>query len=330
MLNPRNYDPALMFGGKLSPTDIQSLLGLPYVGNIIYVDPTNGSDTGGNASTIGFKTLAAAYAAAADNSHDVIVIKPAGTGSGTGTVETTAITWSKNLIHLVGNVVGGPYSSRARVTTATAGLSPWITVSGSGNSFHNVMFQSNATTNLIVVRVSGDRNVFDNCHIGNINATAADSVNVDLDVYGAEECLFNNCVIGFDTYVRTAAGANVRLIANATDAGAATRDIFRNCIFPMFADADAPKFVIASGASCIDRQVIFDHCMFLNATGSTSTAQTDAFAVNASPGGHLVLQDCLKIGATGWADNLTNLYLLGDSSNATYANGIGFAVNPGA
>jgi hypothetical protein len=80
----------------------------------------------------------------------------------------------------------------------------------------------------------------------------------------------------------------------------------------------------------MDRWNLFRGCQFINAIGSTSTTQTDAFAIHATPGGLIVLQDCLKIGATGWADNLTNVYMLSVSSNATYANGIGFAVNPGA
>lgn len=325
----KDYLPALKYGAKITPQDIAGMIGLPYVGNIYYIDPTNGNDGyAGTDPKSALKTLAAGYAKLTDNNHDVLVIVPGGTGSGTGTVETAAITWSKNLCHLVGNVAPTMYSSRARVTTATADLSPWITVSGQGNSFHNVMFQSNADTNLIVLRVSGHRNYFENCHIGNINETAADSANVDLDLLGAQENRFVNCIIGFDTYTRTAAGANVKMTISGSSGVA--RNIFDGCVFPMMADADAPRFVIVSGSAALDRFNLFRGCQFINAVGSTSTNQTDAFTINATPGGLIVLQDCLKIGTTGWADNLTSLYALSVSSNATYANGIGFAVNPGA
>jgi len=41
----RDYAPALRYGAKITPDDIAGMLGLPYVDNIFYVDPTNGSDS---------------------------------------------------------------------------------------------------------------------------------------------------------------------------------------------------------------------------------------------------------------------------------------------
>jgi len=328
----RDYSPPLRYGAKIMPDDIAGLIGLPYVGSVFYLDPINGSDSaGGTSQSDAFKTLTAAYAALTTNKHDVIVLVPGGPGSGEpyATVETAAITWSKNLCHLVGNVAPTPLSSRARVATVTAGLSPFITISGQGNSFHNVQFYNPATTNYINVRVSGNRNFFENVHFAGLaNATAGDNATgASLELYGAHENYFVNCTIGLDTVTRTAANANLKITLGSNTVA---RNVFDGCIFPMMADADAPLFIKQGDSVGMDRWNLFRNCAFINCIGSTSTQQTDAFSIHATPGGLLILQDCLKVGATGWADNLTNLYLLGDSSNATYANGIGFAVNPGA
>ncbi len=331
MLKLKDYVPALRFGAKILPSDIAGLIGLPYVGNIYYIDPTNGDDTAnsGTSQDDALKTLTAAYAKVTDNNHDVIVITPGGTGSGTGTVETAAITWAKNLTHLVGNVAGTPLSSRARVTTTTAALSPFITISGQGNSFHNVQFYSSATTNYINVRVSGNRNYFSNVHFAGLaNATAGDNATgASLELYGAQENYFSNCTIGIDTVTRTAANANLKI---SLGSDTVARNVFDDCIFPMMADADAPLFIKQGDSLGMDRWNLFRRCQFINCIGSTSTQQTDAFSVHATPGGLLVLQDCLKIGATGWANNLTSVYILSVSSNSTYNQGIGFAVNPAA
>lgn len=331
MLRLRNYLPALQMGAKILPSDIAGMIGLPYVGNIYYIDPINGSDSNsGQDQNDAFKTLTAAYAATTDNHNDVIVIVPAGPGTGEpyATVETAAITWSKNLTHLVGNVAGTPLSSRARVSTATAGLSPFITISGQGNSFTNVQFISNAATNYIAVRVSGNRNCFTNVHFANTNGTAADNAGFGaLELYGAQENYFNNCTIGADTFSLTAAGACLKITLGSDTVA---RNVFDNCIFPMLADASAPFFIKQSDSLGMDRWNLFRGCQFINAVGSTATTITDAMSIHATPGGLIVLQDCLKIGATGWANNLTSVYALSVSSNATYADGIGFAVNPTA
>lgn len=312
---------------------IQNQLGIPYIGQVYYVDPISGDDTtnAGRHPTDAKKTLTSAYALTTSGNHDVVIIVPNGAGSGEAyaTVETAAITWSNVQTHLIGGAAPSLLSQRARVATATAGLSPFITISGQGCIFKNINIYNPATTNYINVRVSGHRNYFENVHFAGIaNDTAGNNATgASLELYGAHENYFKNCTIGLDTITRTAANANLK-ITLGTNTNA--RNVFDDCIFPMFADADAPRFINQGDSVGMDRYNLFRRCAFINAIGSTSTQQTDAFAIHATPGGLLILQDCLKIGATGWADNLTNVYMLGDSSNSTYANGIGFPVNPGA
>lgn len=333
MAKASQYIPALRFGHKIYPEDLAGMLGLPYVGNVFYIDSTNGSDTANDGKTWdkAYATMTKAYASLTTGHHDVVIVAPGGPGSGEpyATVETAAITWSKNQCHVVGNTGPNPVSPRARIATATAALSPFVTISGQGNTFRNVMFYNPATTNYINVRVSGNRNYFGNVHFGGIaNATAGDNATAaSLELYGGQENYFTNCTIGLDTVTRTAANANLKITLGDDTVA---RNVFDGCIFPMLADADAPLFIKQGDSVGMDRWNLFRGCQFINCIGSTSTTQTDAFSIHATPGGLIVLQDCLKIGATGWADNLTNVYMLSTSSNSTYANGIGFAVNPGA
>jgi hypothetical protein len=328
----RYFSPVGTFGHKWYPEDLAGMVGLPHVGSIFYLDPLGGNDNNsgkdlGNA----FATLTAAYAALTDNHHDVVIIAPTakGTGEPYATTEIAAITWSKSLCHVVGNVGPTPFSSRARVATATAGLSPFITISGQGNSFHNMQFYSNATTNYIDVRVSGNRNFFENVHFaGPANATAATNAGAGaLELYGAQENYFRNCAIGMDTVTRTGANANLKITLGADTVA---RNVFDDCIFPMLAGSNAPLFIKQADVNGMDRFNLFRNPVFVNAIGSTATTTTDAIAINATPGGVLILQSPVKVGTTGWADNLTNVYIIGSSSAATYADGIGFAVNPSA
>jgi len=140
-----------------------------------------------------------------------------------------------------------------------------------------------------------------------VTGNSGDEADSDhLLITGGEENMFDNCYIGLDTATRTGANANVRF------ASAAARNTFRNCIFPMMADADAPLFIDAPSSLCMDRWNLFEHCKFINAVGSTSTAQTAATVVHASAGGLLLIKDCMLVGATDWhATDTSNIKLVG-------------------
>ena len=40
-----DYIPALRYGHKIMPEDLAGVIGLPYVGDVLYVDPSGGNDT---------------------------------------------------------------------------------------------------------------------------------------------------------------------------------------------------------------------------------------------------------------------------------------------
>ena len=315
----RNYIPALAYGHKIMPQDLAGQIGLPHVGNVIYVDPTNGSDTANDGSdqNRALKTATAAHSAAVDNHHDVVVVVPGEVGSGSGTAETAALTWSKDHTHLVGNSAPSRVSQRSRVLFTTAATSPQMTVSAMGCIFANVQIATFVDANILLT-VSGQRNVFRNVHIAGIgDATAGDDTAArSLKLTGSENH-FDDCVIGLDTVARSVANSEIEL------SGGATRNSFRDCLVVAFADNAGHFFVTAPDSGGIDRWTIFERTLFINAVDSTATAMTEAFNVHASAGGHIILKDCTLVGATDWeAATVSGLVLIDGAAPTAATSGL--------
>lgn len=328
----RDYVPAVKYGNKWQVNDLQGVAGQPYIGNVWYVDAVNGLDTNGGTS-IGnaFKTLYAAHAAASTNNYDMIIISPAGTGSGTGTNESAygAWTFSKSLITVVGDAAPSMISPRARVLWNTAGQSTTdalLTISGSGNTFLNFQLGTFVDNNILLT-VTGQRNYFGGVHIAGAgdSSTSGDTAARSLILSGGSENMFESCAIGVDTVARSTTNAQIELL------GSATRNQFVNCLVLTYASNAGHFFVKANAASsAIDRWVIFNGCGFINPINSAATTMTDAMALSASLAGSVILINTYEVGATGWADNLTAIQALSVSSNSTYNQGIGKPVNPAA
>lgn len=318
----REYIPALKYGHKIYPEDIAGLVGVPFVGDVFYVDPTNGSDTANNGRSQdnAFKSLYKAHSSVQSNHHDVIIVTPGGVGSGTGTEESTAVsggawTFSKNLTYVVGNAAPSRISPRSRILWGTAGQSTsgaLLTISGQGNIFKNLQVGTFVDNN-IVIKLTGSRNVFEQVHIAGIgDATAGDDTAArSLWISGGSENLFEDCVIGLDTIARSVANAEIEM------SGAATRNQFRGCDILSFADNAGHLFVKAATAADVDRFAIFDHCRFMNSIKSTATTMTVAMDLTASLGGAVILHDSWLFGATDWADDFTNVYTAGAMVAAT-------------
>jgi hypothetical protein len=296
----RNYVPALKYGAKILPNDLAGMLGLPYVGNIFYVDPTNGSDTAnsGSEQTSALATVAAAFDKCTSGKHDVVIIAPTG---GTGrTTETTAIDWNKRFTHLIGSSAPLVQDHRSGINFGTGGS---ITFSENGCLFQNLTFFSTADID-VTVTVTGDYNSFLGCDFkGTSNATSINSTPWRaLLLTGAEENLFEGCTIGGDTYTRSAANASLELST------ACARNVFSNCFFPVFTDDAAVEFVRADTAADVDRFVWFKDCTFHNAVLSSSTTMTIGMNVHAAVGGTFIMDGCSILGATDWANDYTAVY----------------------
>jgi len=287
------------------------------IGNVWYVDAVNGSDTANNGTSwdSAFKTLYAAHNAATTNNYDVIVVAPAGTGSGTGTNESVygAWTFSKNLITVIGSSAPTAISPRSRILWDTAGQSTssaLLTVSGSGNSFINLQFASFVDNNILVT-VTGDRNFFNSVHFAGIgDATAGDDTAArSLVLSGAGECRFVDCTIGLDTVARSAANASLEMT------GSCERNRFENCLFPLFADNAGALFIKCDTGNCYERFVIFDGCLFLNAVDGSSTTLTVGIDNAGTGNGTVFMRDCWMRGATDMCNDYTNVYVTNPTVN---------------
>ncbi len=313
MLKYRDYAPALKFGAKIMPQDIAGLLGLPYVGDIFYVDPNSGNDTTNDGSTQdnALKTVAAAYAKCTTGQHDVVLIAPSG---GTGrTTETAQITWAKRFTHLIGNAA--PNGSNVRAGMSLVGVAGSAQGSGgfyvteNGCIFKNINFYSSSATAFVAFEMTGDYNYFENCHFQVQNATALDDAGAAAcKLYQSGENTFVDCWFGSDTVATTAANASLELLGDGNVG--CPRNSFKGCTFVKYCDAAAPYHVKMDAANDIDRFTLFQGCVFNNyVSGGSGTTMTVAMAVHATPGGNVILQNSVTVGATDWADTLTAIKL---------------------
>lgn len=287
-----------------------------------FVDPANGNDgSDGLSPDTALDTVTEAMTRVVDKRGDVIFLLNDGNTTGTSR-DAATLAWTFDNTHLIGVCAPSMISQRARIsppTAATAIVTPQLKITGHGNIFANLsLFEGTLEDSVASVGVElelAHRNYFYNVAIMNMGEAAsahqgdeANSAHLLLD--GAQENVFDSCYIGVDTAARTAANANVRFTANGGTACA--RNVFRNCIFPMQADADAPLFLDAPASGCLDRWNLFDGCVFVNNVGSTATAQTAATVVHATAGGLLLIKDCMLVGATDWhATDTANIKLVG-------------------
>ena len=207
------------------------------------------------------------------------------------------LVWAKNYTHLIGLTAPSRLGQRARITggVSTVLLTPLLTVSGNSCLFQNVEIAnvgSHATTSAVSVAVTGTRNTFINCQItsgiGALNVGAAMRALIIGGTTGgtgtttADENFFQHCYIGDDTISKTSTSSEIEIL------GGSARVIFEDCIISTFGTGG--NLYLTIGANGIDRFVMFDHCKFLNAyTFRGGTILTDAFAINAAPGGLVVI-----------------------------------------
>jgi hypothetical protein len=288
-------------------------------GNVYYLDPVNGADTNsGTSPGAAVQTLAAGYALLLEGHNDVLVL--IGNGLAAGSARLTAgFTWAKDAAHMVGACAPGLISQRARIApsaTATA-FANFFTVSGNGCLFSNLEFVTDfsaGTAAEICMTVTGGRNVFDRCHIaGMIGGTAAgDTGSRNLLVSGSTgENLFRKSTIGVDTTARTALNASLEF------ASYAVRNIFEDCIFPIYVTGGgtAALMIYAGATHTMDRWNLFTRCRFLNSATEAGGALLAALAtLGAATGGEILLDNCQATGISAIYSDLTTqgqIYLAG-------------------
>lgn len=299
-------------------------------GKVYFLNPshTNADDSNpGEDPNYPFATLGAAYAALTANQHDTLVY----VAGPTSLTLATALTWSKNYTHFVGVAAPSRVATRARIfqSSSLTGASPLITISASGCIFKNLyIFQGvNDATSLINVSVTGGRNYFENVHFaGGGHATQAIDGGASLALGGSggscEENLFYRCTIGVDTV--DAATGMMGLIFNGSEAH---RNEFKECTFRMRAGNSGAGFVeLVTTSAAIDRDTVFDNCVFIN--NSTSNDMASAFVIPATAAGEprlILLKDCLFHNVTKLDANDRGM-LFGNMNAITGADLSGVAV----
>lgn len=305
-------------------------------GTIYYLDPVNGADLNDSEAGLtpsrAFKTLLYAYNMCTAGKHDTIVLISDGQTTATARVDA-AFTWAKDATHLIGLCPPAIRSQRARVapTGATTAFANFFTISADGCLFKNIQFWhgfNTGTTSAIAVTVSGERNVFINCHIaGMADAASAGSANSRcLKISGGGENEFINCALGVGTVARTAANAIVEF------SGGTARNRFVGCEFDAWTTTVQTQLdFIVSAAAAIDRWQLIDRCIFFNAMNSTGyLIQTASGSIAAGQNGKLLYKDCTLMGRTQFGKDATTLtFMLLDGAAPTAATS-GLPVAPNA
>jgi hypothetical protein len=173
--------------------------------------------------------------------------------------QAAALTWSKSLTHLVGMYGPAMQNHRSRIGHSVT-VSPLLTVSGEGCTFANLYFPyglANAT-DLNLLKVTGNRNSFVNCHFLQTDATPLDEAGYKLIDLQAAETYFKNCYFGGDTVAWTN-GTMVNFAASVDP----PRVVFDNCLFVMNSDHAQVTFLkaVAGLGRCT---IVFKGCQFLN------------------------------------------------------------------
>lgn len=303
--------------------------GLLQVGNVYYCDYLNGADSNdGQTAATAYKTLSKAYSKTVSGHNDIVVL--VGNGGTTATQRlSTGFTWANSATHLIGISSPVLYSQRARIapTAAVTAFTPFFTLSGSGCIFQNVQFFhgfDTGTTAQINFVLTGSRNYFKNCHFAGMGDTtsagSATSRSLKIGSSGSGENLFEDCVIGLDTVTRSAANASLEFTA------ATTRNVFRGCLFPFQVSAGTPLGIITSASGSMDRHQVFDRCLFINNTKSTSSTMTALTTLAASSGGLILIEYSTCVGITDWGSDATTFGQMFIDGAAPTGNTSGLAV----
>ncbi len=297
--------------------------GLPFTqGNIYHVKPVSGLDGNyGDHPASAFKTLAKAHDKATANQNDIVLMYAEGNSAGATTdYQTTTLTWSKDLTHLIGVNAGPRFSHRSRVafisTYVTA--SNLFTVTANGCLFSNIEFfagvDGTLPTGCVLVNAA-QRNHFSNCHIAGIGNDYNDIAGAySLFLQGnATENYFEDCVIGLDTISRGSADSIYEIYMD-TSTGVVSgakpaRNVFKGCYIIGFAGSTSQYFFLKVAAGGADRFVMFDNCIFFNtgASAAGGAAMAYAFSIATNANGKVILHNTSITGCDDVADNPGNI-----------------------
>lgn len=303
----------------------------PTQGKTYFVKPYSGSDGNtGLSPSKALKTLARAKALAVADKNDVVyLMAESNTGSLTSDYQSTALTWSKNGVHLIGVGGGAMIGQRARIAqlSTVKNIEDLFTVSASNCLIANIeVYQGVASSTATAPRamvVSGERNRIVNCQISGMGDTSMDVAGArSLTVSGSEN-IFQHCYIGLDTVLRA---TNVVEVGVTGTAGAlAARNIFEDCVFNTYTSSTTGKII---AASYVDRFLILKNCMVCSVEGITSAAVPTGAISTANMNGKVWVMGCGVFGPADWttADD-TNVRLLSNFATTVVDMGVAKATD---
>lgn len=299
------------YGGALTPATLAAIRALasgaglfPTQGNIFVVNPRTGDDSNPGSFQSPLKNLLTAYNLATANQNDTIYLCGSSNTASLTTARLTAtLNWAKDLVHLIGINDGPIVSQRSRISfdSAYATASNLFTVSANGCLIQNVAMFEGVASALPTgcLKVTGSRNVFQNCHVAGIGDDANDIAGAySLFIDGGAENSFLGCAIGLDTVAR-GTNANSEILIDSS----ASRNFFDKClIYAMLEHATNHPLVKLTDATAIDRYLWFRDCMFGNESVNYAIAQAGNFKlVSALTQGFIWLQNPM----TNPSDNAT-------------------------
>jgi len=273
-----------------------------------------------------FTTVAAAYAAATTNAHDVIALSANASHS-----ITEMLTVSKNRVHFIGLDGGGRQTGHGArlvmgVTTAATDLA-CVKVTGVRCSFKNIKIESSNTKaeSLYALIDAGEYTRYENCSFLKLTdldqATAADVV------AEGDSTTWRNCEFGAATLKSTAARPTMLIDKIVGSTGMLDNNFF-DCNFVSYTSAAARFFIKVAAAGDGQRYAMFRGCTFFNwdlAAGGT-TMTSAIYAPSGSELGITLDANCIVVGCTDIATSPNNVGVYINAAVPT-ATTSGIAVN---
>jgi len=214
-----------------------------------------------------------------------------------------ALVWAANMTHLVGMFPDGFMNMRSRMGQSTT-FTPMMTVSGYGNLFERIYtMHGTAATDLIGWLISGERNVFRNCHFGGpMNAALGGHASYEGVAIDGSENYFESCVFGTDTIPRDEVSPNVTL-------GVGTLTKFKDCTFLCgLTDGDPVFFSVENTSSYT--WAIFENCKFMAFNSNYATPMTAAFTFTGGASCAMILDAaCCFQNVTALSDTAYDQYI---------------------
>lgn len=297
-------------------------------GKTYYVDPKFGSDGNPGTREQPLRTLLAAYNNLRDGYGDGIKLLSYVTDDDSTLVLDAPFTWSKSNCFLEGLCAPAATGKRARIASlASASIGVLFTVSGHANRFENIAFVHAASANIdqTCVSVSGNQNVFINCHVaGMAHSTPAGRANSRSLIISGSDTLFKQCVIGVSSVARNAGNAEVGFT------GGAARTIFDGCVFLSRCNSSGAGHVFATFASgSIAEYVLFRGCLGVNVRwAGGGTAMTFALGKTINDVGGVIVVEGSQFLANDLANNTTDIYAIARFDGTDLTTDLGILVTP--